>query len=301
MTGTRSRTAVSIASTMCRHPSYPRAPPILVPSVANAITGAPVISPRAYCTPEVSFGRNRRREPWSKSDRRRSSGSRWSTGAESVDVAAVMLMAATSVSGEEQRDVVTAEAERVVQGGRDLHLARLVGGHVQIESVVRVVQVDRGGHHAVADGEDGGDRLQRSGGAQQVSGHGLGRGQHRMVTERGVQRHHLGHVPDRGGGGVRVDVYDVPGGHVRVPQGGADGASRAAAVGFGLHDVVPVRGEPGPGERGVDAGPARGGVVGALQHDDRSALPEHEPVPLLVPRAGGLLRLVVAGGPGPAG
>src|SRR5690606_37646225 len=150
MTGTRSRTAVATAATMCRRPSYPRAPPILVPSVANAITGAPLISPRAYCTPEVSFGRNRRREPWSKSDRRRSSGSRWSTGAESVDVAAVMLMAATSVSGEEQRDVVTAEAERVVQGGRDLHLARLVGGHVQIESVVRVVQVDRGGHHAVA-------------------------------------------------------------------------------------------------------------------------------------------------------
>src|SRR5690606_24048375 len=136
--------------------------------------------------------------------------------------------------------------ERVVQGGRYLHLPGLVCGHVEVEAVVRVVQVDRGWHHAVADGENGGDCLQCPRGAQQVSGHGLGRGQHRVVTERGVQGHHLGHVPDRGGGGVRVDVHDVPGGHVRVPQGGADGASRASAVAFGLHDVVPVHGVPRP-------------------------------------------------------
>src|SRR5690606_25184941 len=149
-----------IASTMCRHPSYPRAPPILVPSVANAIAGVPSISPRAYSTPEVSLGISRRSEPESNNDRSRTSGSRWSTGAVSVEEAVVVVMAGTSVSGEQQRDIVAAEAERVVQGGRYLHLPGLVCGHVQVEAVVRVVQVDRGWHHAVADGEDGGDCLQ---------------------------------------------------------------------------------------------------------------------------------------------
>src|SRR5690606_8755641 len=207
----------------------------------------------------------------------------------------------TSVSGEQQRDVVAAEAEGVVQGGRDLHLPGLVGDHVQVEAVVGVVQVDGGRHHAVADREDGRDRLQRSGGAEQVSGHGLGRGQHRVVTERGVQGGHLGQVADRGGGGVRVDVHDVCRGHVRVPEGGGDGPGGAATVRFRLHDVVPVGGEAGPGEPGVDAGAAGFGVVGALQHHDRGSLAEHEPVPVLVPRAGGPFRLVVAGGHGPHG
>ncbi len=47
ITGTRSRTAVSIASTMCRQPSMPIAPPIFCASVANAITRPPSTVPRA--------------------------------------------------------------------------------------------------------------------------------------------------------------------------------------------------------------------------------------------------------------
>ena len=53
-TGTRSRTAVSMASTMCRQPSTPIAPPMTVASVQNAIAGAPSTVPRAASTPEVS-------------------------------------------------------------------------------------------------------------------------------------------------------------------------------------------------------------------------------------------------------
>ena len=62
-TGTRSRTAVSIASTMCRQPSVPIAPPMRVASVANAIAVVPSISPRAHSTPESSRGMSSRSVP----------------------------------------------------------------------------------------------------------------------------------------------------------------------------------------------------------------------------------------------
>jgi hypothetical protein len=75
-TGTRSRTAMSIASTMWRHPSIPMAPPIFVPSVAYAIAGVPSISPFAHSTPELSRCIVRRSVPRSNRLRRRSSGSR---------------------------------------------------------------------------------------------------------------------------------------------------------------------------------------------------------------------------------
>ena len=73
ITGTRSRTAVSIASTMCWQPSMPIAPPIRVASVANAIAGVPSTSPRAHSTPESSRGASRRSVPRSNRARRRSS------------------------------------------------------------------------------------------------------------------------------------------------------------------------------------------------------------------------------------
>jgi hypothetical protein len=46
-TGSRARSAVSMASTMCRHPSTPIAPPMTVASVQNAIAGLPCTMPRA--------------------------------------------------------------------------------------------------------------------------------------------------------------------------------------------------------------------------------------------------------------
>ena len=49
---------MSMASTMCRHPSCPIAPPIRVPSVQKAITFDPSIRPRTAHTPEVSVACN---------------------------------------------------------------------------------------------------------------------------------------------------------------------------------------------------------------------------------------------------
>ena len=95
-TGTRSRTARSIASTMCRQPSVPMAPPMRVASVAKAMTGVPSIWPRALITPESSRPEIVRSEPRSKRARRRTSGSRWSTAASSV-TSEVMVTASSGV------------------------------------------------------------------------------------------------------------------------------------------------------------------------------------------------------------
>ena len=77
-TGIRSRSAVSMASTMCRQPSIPIAPPMTVASVQNAIAGEPCTVPRAARTPEVSRGASGCIDPASKNRSRRSSGSRGS-------------------------------------------------------------------------------------------------------------------------------------------------------------------------------------------------------------------------------
>src|SRR2546423_878601 len=173
-TGTRSRTAVSIASTMCRQPSAPRAPPIRVPSVTYATTGVPSTSPRAVSAPESSRGFSSRSVPWSNSERSRISGSRWSTAVSSA-TGVVVTISSESGPGEYEYGVVPAEPERVVERGRDVQLARLERGHVEVQRVVRVLQVDRGGHDAVVEGEDRDDGLDRAGRTDELPRHRLAR------------------------------------------------------------------------------------------------------------------------------
>src|SRR5262249_56013131 len=70
-----------------------------------------------------------------------------------------------SGGGEGERDVVPAEAERVVQRrhGRAAVRGELprLGGDVNYRLVVRVVQVDGGRGHPLAPGQDRGDPLHR--------------------------------------------------------------------------------------------------------------------------------------------
>jgi hypothetical protein len=68
-----------MASTMCRQPSTPIAPPMTVASVQNAIAGLPLTVPRAASTPEESRGSSSCVDPASKNRCSLSSGSRGST------------------------------------------------------------------------------------------------------------------------------------------------------------------------------------------------------------------------------
>src|SRR5215210_603399 len=191
-TGSRSRSALSMASTMCRQPSTPIAPPITVASVQNAIAGLPCTVPRAYRTPEASRGMSACIDPSSNNRSRRSSGSR---GSAAVTVGAAWRVVTGSPRGwwkggprsrrrEDQGDVVPAEAEGVVDRGGHRHLARLAAHDVEgLDGgvVVRVVEVGGGRHDLLAQGEDREDRLQRPRGTEQVPG----------LTLRGADQHVL--------------------------------------------------------------------------------------------------------------
>ena len=146
-----------------------------------------------------------------------------------------------------------------------------------------------GGTTRWCDREDGRDRLERAGAAEQVAGHRLGAGDHDLVdvrAERRVQHQPLGDVALRGRGRVRVDVDDRLRARSRTPAApaGSPGSRRGRRVGLG--DVVGVGGDAGAEHLGVDPGAAGLGVLLGLEHQHAGALAEHEAVAGGVPGPG---------------
>src|ERR1700686_198066 len=75
---------------------------------------------------------------------------------------------------EQQRGVVPAEAERVRERQLDIQLAGALRDVIEVTLRIRVLQVDGGGRDPLLDRLDRDDRLDRSGGPQQVAQHRLG-------------------------------------------------------------------------------------------------------------------------------
>src|SRR5215831_8984093 len=171
------------------------APPWTLGSLAKLTAGMPPIRPHAASAPLSSCGVSSRTVPGSNNACSRASGSRVivagaacpsaAAGRGSASVGWTRLSSTVteaslraenwSGGGEGERDVVPAEAERVVQRrhGRAAVRGELprLGGDVNYRLVVRVVQVDGGRGHPLAQGQDGGDRLHGAGPAEQVPGH----------------------------------------------------------------------------------------------------------------------------------
>src|SRR5439155_1638809 len=172
----------------------------------------------------------------------------------------------TPSTGQGTRNVVPTETERVVDGGGEIHLARLTGDDVQHHLGVEVFQVQRRRDHTVVNGQFGDDRLDRAGRAEQVPEGTLRGAQHRVDADGLADRHGLRDVADRSRRGVAVDVADIG----RIDAADADrrgdrpGLADAFRVGRG--DVVGVRAGADAGEPAVDLGPSGGGVLGPLQH-----------------------------------
>ena len=93
---------------------------------------------------------------------------------------------------------------------------------------------------------------------------------------------------------MRVGVHDVGLRQPRIGEGELDGPLGPGAHRVGLGDVVPVRGDAGPGHHPVDPGAAGFRVLPGFQDEHARALAEDEAVPALVVRAGGTVGLVVA-------
>src|SRR5690606_1980063 len=82
---------------------------------------------------------------------------------------------------EHQGAVGSAEAEVVLQGYVDLHLAGNVGAIVQVALGVLLEEVDRRRRDLVVHREGGDDRLEPAGAAEQVAGHRLGGVHHQLL------------------------------------------------------------------------------------------------------------------------
>ena len=187
---------------------------------------------------------------------------------------------------------MAAEPERVVHGGGQIDLAWTVGDDIEIEPRVGVLKVDRRWNDSLTQRHDDRDRFDRARGTEQVPGHGLGARQNRVRSDGLPDTADLAHVTHRGGRGVGVDMPDVGAGQAGFAQRHAHGPHPALRV--GLNDVEPVGGHSGSDQPRVHGGAARGGVLGAFQHDGAGTFTENEPVPAGVPRTRRPSRLVIA-------
>src|SRR3954451_13336316 len=204
------------------------APPITVASEQKATTWVPSTLPTAASMPLPSSAVISSRVPSSKNAASRLFGFRGSCSRGSLTffggaagaAGAWVMRCCLSDGGEGDGDVGAAEAERVVEGhevaGRQV--TRL-GGDVEVDGRVLVVEVDRRRHDPVVYGEHGRQRLEGAGPTEQVAGHRLGAGDHDVgggLSERRVDHQALGDVALRGRRRVRVDVLDVLGGEVAL-------------------------------------------------------------------------------------
>ena len=195
------------------------------------------------------------------------------------------------IAPEGDGDVGAAEAEGVVQR-RDVAVRQVagLGGDVEVDLGVLVVEVDRRRDDPVVQGEHGGDRLEGAGAAEQVPGHRLGAGHHDL-GRRGAPSVAWSIRPSAMSPcGVEVawalTCAIVGGLDVRLAQREHHRAGAAAAGRVGLGDVVGVGGDAGAEHLGVDPGAAGLGVLLGLEHEDAGALAEHEAVAGGVPGPG---------------
>lgn len=140
------------------------------------------------------------------------------------------------------------------------------------------------GNDAVADGEDGENRFERSDGSDGVP-EGRFRGVDRRVcADRCGDGLCFGDVAGRGGGGVGIDVGDVGGCQPGSLNGVGHRASGSAAGGVGSDKMVTVGGGTAAEQTRMDRRTACEGMRLGFEDHQRSGLAEDETVPVLVER-----------------
>src|SRR3984957_21313235 len=86
-----------------------------------------------------------------------------------------------SMSAENERTVGATESKRVGQHVFQRHRTGVLGNVVEIAALTRMIQVDGRWRYLVAQCEHTENRLDRTGRAEQMSGHGFG-GTHRQLV-----------------------------------------------------------------------------------------------------------------------
>ena len=171
---------------------------------------------------------------------------------------------------------MAAKTEGVAQR-HDVSLGEVAGRghHVQRDLRILVLQVDRHRRLAVVHSQNRQNSFDGTGGSQEVAHLRLRSGHSHVVhvvAKSGAERGVLGLIPDRGGGGVRVDVNHILSLDPAIEHGGLEGAGCTEALRVRGGDVVGVRSDGGAGELTVDAGAAGQCVLLGFEHQGAGAL-----------------------------
>src|SRR3954454_4083640 len=186
---------------------------------------------------------------------------------------------------EDQRGVVATEPERVRQHRPWGDRSGVPPHQVDRDRRVRVGQVGDRRNRAACRAGQADDRLDRAGGADEVAGHALGRGDRRTARPEHLgDRLGLGGVVERRRRAVRVDVGDVrrlqPCARERLFHAG----DRPDAAGSRCGDVVRVARAPVAAQLAVDRRAPRFGAIPRLEDEEARAITHHEAVASAVER-----------------
>ena len=200
--------------------------------------------------------------------------------------------------GERQGDVVSAETEGVVEGGKiAVSKVRRLGGDPHRQPLLEMLGVDRAGNLVAQQRHDRREGLQGSRSAEQMTSHRLGAGDEDVLGCRAqglADRHGLRRVALRRRGGMGIDVLDVAGLQICRCQGLAHCRGLTVPGRIGLDDVVGIGRNARASQGAIDRGAAGLGMLKGLQHEDGRALTEDEAVAVHVPGTGCVFRVVIA-------
>lgn len=192
--------------------------------------------------------------------------------------------------------VLPAKTEIVAEDGPNPAGARSIRHVIQITVGIRILEIDRGRDHLSLNRLHAYDRLDATGGAEQVTGHRFGRTDRdpaRVVAEDLLDRKGLKLVVVRRRGAVGVDIIDLQGRRRSTRQCPGHRHRQPLPFRIGLGDVKRVARRCIAREFAIDARPARQRVVERLQHQHAGALTHDEAVAIAVERAARLLRRIV--------
>src|SRR4029077_6672238 len=142
---------------------------------------------------------------------------------------------------EQQRGIVPAEAEGVRKRQLDVELAGALRDVIEVALGIRVLEVDGRGRAPLFDRFHRDDRLDGSGGPQQVAHHRLGRADRNPVgrlPEDVLHRQRFCDVAQLGRGAMRIDVAHVLRRNAGFDQGALHGLRRTRAHRVGGGDVA---------------------------------------------------------------
>ena len=168
---------------------------------------------------------------------------------------------------------------------------------IEVDVGIRLIEVDRRRRDLVAQGKDREPGLERTGTAEEMAGHRLGRADRqarRLLAEDPLDRPRFRLVAERRGRGVRVQVLDLLWCKARICERGEHRPRHTVAVFRRGSQVMRIGTHAVAEKLRKDGSASTASVLSFFQHQNACALADDEPVARDVPRTARARGVVVA-------